>query len=219
VARRRPPDLRRRSPRREPKRRFIIFCEGEKTEPAYFAAIRRTCADALIDVQTIAPAGVPYTLAQSAADRARELGLSHRSRKPRNSFEEGDQVWAVFDRDEHPRYLEAVRLCEDARVGVGRSDPCFELWLILHEGDFDKPDGRHAVQAHLRRLRPEYDPDSRKTANCADLMARVEEAETSAEAQLARRDAEGNANGRPSTTVGHLTHAIRAAADRSRRSP
>jgi RloB-like protein len=219
MARRPAPDLRRHRPRREPKRRFIIFCEGEKTEPAYFAAIRRTCADALIDVQTIAPAGVPYTLAQSAADRARELGLGRRSRRPRNSFEEGDEVWAVFDRDEHPRYLEAVRLCEDVGVGVGRSNPCFELWLILHEADFDRPDGRHAVQAHLHGLLPEYDPAKRKTPNCADLIARVEDAERRAGFQLVRRENEGSPHGRPSSTVGLLTRSIRIAAERARRLP
>ena len=216
MARRRPPDLRRRGPQRDPKRRFFIFCEGARTEPAYFAALRRACADALIEVQTIAPAGVPYTLAQSAAEQARELGLGRGSRKALNSFEERDEVWAVFDRDEHPRYLEAVRLCEDIGVGVGRSNPCFELWLILHEADFDRPDDRHAVQAHIRALRPEYDPAKGKTPDCANLIARIEQAETRAEAQLARRDAEGNAHGRPSTTVWRLTRAIRSAARRAR---
>jgi RloB-like protein len=219
MARWRPPDLRRRGPRREPKRRFIVFCEGARTEPAYFAALRRTCADALIEVQTIAPAGVPYTLAQSAAERARELGLSRSSRKALDSFEERDEVWAVFDRDEHPRYMDAVGLCEAVGVGVGRSNPCFEVWLILHEGDFDRPDDRHAVQVHLRAVRPEYDPAKGKTPDCANLIARVEQAEMRAEAQLARRHAEGSAHGRPSTTVWRLTQAIRSAAQRARGTP
>lgn len=216
MARRRAPALKRRRHRREPRRRFIIYCEGEKTEPAYFDALKRACAEALIEVETIAPAGVPYTLARAAVGRARELGLSRRSRKPLDSFEERDEVWAVFDRDEHPRYQEAVALCSGVGIGVGRSDPCFELWLILHEQDFDKPDGRHAVQAHLRRLRPEYDPEKRKMPNCADLFARVDEAEWRAGRQLERRENEGNPYGRPSTTVAHLTRAIRDAAQKAR---
>ncbi len=213
MVRRRPPDLRRRGPQREPKRRFIIFCEGEKTEPTYFAAARahlRGCADRSDDCPR-----------RGRAHHHCPIGCSGNAagRRARNSFEERDEVWAVFDRDEHPRYAEAVGLCENVGVGVGRSDPCFELWLILHERDFDKPDDSHAAQAHLHELRPEYDPDRRKTPDCAELMARVEQAEARAEVQLVRRENEGRPHGRPSTTVWRLTRVIRLAAERSRRVP
>ena len=190
------PSLRRRSPTREPKRRFTILCEGKNTEPAYFRALQRTVANALIDLEIIPAAGVPYTLAERAVARARALGIAGRSRRPRNSYEEKDEVWAVFDRDEHPRYNEAVALCERNRVGAARSNPCFEVWLILHETDFDRPDGRHEVQAHLARLRPEYQADTRKLVNSADIIARITMAETRAEVQLERRAAEGNPFGR-----------------------
>ena len=145
MARRGVSDLKRRRPRREPKRRFFIFCEGAKTEPACFAAIRRAHGNALIEIKTQGGAGVAFTLASAAADRARELTRARR----RNSFEEGDSVWAVFDHDEHPRLNEALDICRRARVGIARSNPCFELWLILHEQDYDRPDDRHRVQAHL----------------------------------------------------------------------
>jgi hypothetical protein len=150
---RRPPDLKRRRHRREPRRRFIIYCEGLNTEPAYFAALRRVFRDALIDIATVPAAGVPLTLAKSATDRARELGLARGSRKAQNLFEKNDQIWAVFDRDVHPHHQEAVALCEGVGVGVGRSNPCFELWLILHEEDFDRLDDGNAVRAYLRQLR------------------------------------------------------------------
>jgi hypothetical protein len=119
MARGRPPILKRRWHRREPKKLFIIYCEGRRTEPTYFAALKRACANALIEVETVPNAGVPYTLARSAVGRARELDLSRRSRKVLNSFEQGDEVWAVFDRDEHPRYREAIGLCEDVGLRSG----------------------------------------------------------------------------------------------------
>lgn len=212
MARRRTSDLKRRRHRREPKRRFIIYCEGKNTEPAYFAALRRTCTNALIEVETIGVGGVPLTLAELAVERSRSLGLSRRSRKALSFFEEGDQVWAVFDRDTHPNYNEAVTFCVQAGVGVARSNPCFELWLILHEEDYNKSNGSKAVQAHLKKLRPEYDPKGAKTPDCADLVERVEKAEDRAEKQLIRRKEEGTPFGPPSTTVGHLTRAIRDAA-------
>ena len=206
------PDLKRRKARLESRRRFILFLEGRKTEPAYFDALKRACRSALIEIEPHPGVGVPYTIAEKAVERARELGLAPRSRRRKDSFEVRDEVWAVFDRDEHPRFNEAVELCRSHGVGVGRSDPCFELWLILHERDYDRPDDRHAVQAELRRLRPEYEIDGPKTPDCEDLIRRVEDAERRGDEQLRRREEEDNAFGNPSTTVGELTTAIREAA-------
>ena len=210
------PGLRRRPPSREPKRRFTVFCEGRNTEPAYFRGLQRTVADALIDLVIVPAAGIPFTIAEQAVARARELGITGRTRRKRDWYEEKDEVWAVFDRDVHPRYDEAVILCEHHHVGVARSNPCFEVWLILHEFDYDRPDDHNAVQAHFCRLRPEYDPTGRKLPNCADLISRIGVAERRAELQLRRRDEEGAAFGRPSTTVFNLTRAIREAAAAAR---
>ena len=151
------------------------------------------------------------TVAQQAVDMA-----APRRRGHRDSFEEGDQVWAVFDRDEHPRFNEAVDLCAQKGVGVARSDPCFELWLILHECDYNQACTRFDVQNEFASRRPEYDRDGAKTPDCADLVQRVEEAERRAEAQLQRRVAEGDPHGNPSTTVGRLTRAIREADEAAR---
>jgi hypothetical protein len=197
--------LKRRPASREPKRRFTIFSEGRNTEPAYFDALAIGYRDTLI-LEIKPGVGVPYTIAERAAEQARQV-----RRAARNSYEEHDEIWAVFDRDTHPRIDDAVALCVRNRVGVARSNPCFELWLILHEADFDKPVDSHGAQTHLRKLRPEYDPSSTKVPNCSELIARLEAAENRAEAQLARRDAEGVPYGPPSTTVFCLTRAIRTA--------
>ena len=206
------PALKRRRQKREPKRRFFVFCEGDKTEPAYFAAVKTAHANALIEVNSIPGVGVPKTIAAAAAESARSLGLSPGSRKPQNSFEEGDEVWAVFDRDQHPDFETAIDRCRRAGVRVGRSNPCFEVWLILHETEYDKPDDGKAVQSYLAQLRPEYDKHGAKIPDCNDLVTRVEIAEDRAGKQLERREAEGAPYGRPSTTAGRLTRAIRDAA-------
>lgn len=208
--------LKRRRAIREPKRRFIVFCEGKNTEPAYFRALQRVYRGALVEIEMIGGVGVPYTIATAAKAKAQKLGLVRRSRRALNSFEERDEVWAAFDRDEHPRIDEAVQLCEQFGVGVARSNPCFELWLILHCEDFDKLDDRHAVQAHLKKLRPEYDQKGRKIPNCDDLIICIDAAEKRAAAQLKRRSAEGDRYNRPSTTVGSLTRAINIASKASR---
>ncbi|GAA1015098.1 hypothetical protein Aple_067880 [Acrocarpospora pleiomorpha] len=43
-----------------------------------------------------------------------------------------EQVWAFFDRDEHSRLEESYGRAESAGVRTAFSNPCFELWLLLH---------------------------------------------------------------------------------------
>lgn len=214
--RHRAPFLGRRRSRLEPKRRFFLYCEGRNTEPAYFSAIRRACSNALIRVETHGGVGVPYTIAKTAVEFAESKGLTPRRRRRRDSYEENDEVWAVFDRDDHPRFDEAVRHCERNSVQVARSNPCFELWLILHERDYNRPNRRKQVQIELKKLRADYDPDSGKSPDCDELVSRVHEAEERAEIQLRNRELDDSPYGNPSTTVGRLTRAIREASELSR---
>ena len=211
AGRRSVPGLGRRRPLREPKRRFILYCEGRKTEPAYFQAIQRTCSSALISVEPRGGIGVPMTIAKAAVAYAKSEGLALRSRRRKDSFEKQDQVWAVFDRDDHPEFEQAVLMCERAGVRVARSNPCFELWLILHDRDYNRPNRRQQVQADLKDLRPEYDPKRAKIPDCDELVRRVQNAEQRAATQLQARKLDGNRYGNPSTTVGTLTRAIREA--------
>ena len=208
-------NLRRRRHDREPKQRFVLFCEGAKTEPTYFSAIRRACPNTLIEVH--GGVGVPMTVAQQATAYAKENGFARGSQRRKDSFETNDQVWAVFDHDDHPQFKEAVELCKRNGVRVAWSKPCFELWLILHERDYDPPGACHDVQRALAALRPEYDRHGAKIPDCDDMVGRVEDAEQRSAMQLREREKDGSAPfGNPSTTVGRLTRAIREADRRAR---
>ena len=211
TGRRAIPNLKRGGPRREPKRRFTLFCEGKKTEPAYFKAIKRAYPSAQIEVRIEPGVGVPYTVAKKAVAFAKSEGLTRYSHRKKDSFEKDDEVWAVFDRDEHPHFQDAVALCEQLGVKVGRSNPCFELWLILHEKDYTQPNSRHQVQRVLQNLRPEYDKNRSKTPDCNELVTRVQVAERRGEQLLQSREQGGDPYGNPSTTVGRLCRAIREA--------
>ena len=200
--------LRRAAPTRSPKRKFIIYSEGKNTEPDYFRAIRHDLLGALVDVEMIDAVGVPTTIAEKACKRTAAM---KRARRQKSSFEEGDQVWAVFDRDEHPKVPEALERCRMSNVRVAFSDPCFELWLILHLDDFDRLDDRHQVQAALARVCEGYDPKGRKSADFSKLMPNVQDAEERAEQQLRRREAEDHPPRRPFTTVFRLTQEMRKA--------
>ena len=46
----------------------------------------------------------------------------------------GDSVWCVFDVDNHSNTTleKAVRYAENVKVNTVISNPCFELWYLLH---------------------------------------------------------------------------------------
>ncbi|MGB8842456.1 MAG: RloB family protein [Aliidongia sp.] len=195
---------------RLPKRKFIIYTEGKNTEPDYFRALERGVTGALVAVEIVDAAGVPTTIAEKACLRAKKI---KKGRSKRSSFEEDDRVWAVFDRDEHLKVNEAIQKCYSNSVGIAFSNPCFELWLILHHTDFDRPDDRHGVQAHFASICSDYDRSGPKTTDCTRLMPLVKSAEARAERQLQRRREEGNPPSPPFTTVYLLTREMREASE------
>jgi len=198
-----PPRLERRSASRSPKILISIICEGKVTEPEYFLSMARHCG-ALIEVNLIVErgAGVPT----SVVNKAIELKSFHQGS---DSFEERDQIWAVFDRDEHPNISQAIARAEAAGVSVAYSNPCFELWLVLHYQDHDAPVGRREIQRTLRRLMPGYDPNQSKKAMFDQIRDLIASAEQRAERMEGRRETERNRRGNPSTTVYKLTSEIR----------
>ncbi|KAB8183256.1 hypothetical protein FH608_049290 [Nonomuraea phyllanthi] len=64
---------------------------------------------------------------------------------------EREQVWAFFDRDDHDLVEESYARAKAAGVKVAYSNPCFELWLLLHfvPGVSGAQDS-HGVQQQLR---------------------------------------------------------------------
>ncbi|MGB5232290.1 MAG: RloB family protein [Desulfoprunum sp.] len=152
-------DLRRRAARTAPYERVLIVCEGEKTEPLYFKEIRHEyrLSTANVQVWPSSSGTDPLNVVDYAAllfnkgDRAKQI-------QPR-AF---DLLFAVFDRDEHTTFNQALerakaldgRLKNDLGEPVSfraiASVPCFELWLLLHFDDVYAP-------IHLRPT-PSFSP-------------------------------------------------------------
>ena len=188
---------------------FHIFSEGEKTERDYFKALASTLDSSKVRIKYNGPIGVPKTVATKAIAFAKDNGLAkgRRKKKP-NSYEELDQVWAVFDRDEFPCYDEAKKMCESASIPYAYSDPCFELWINLHFGTHDAPCGRHQAQATTKTLVDGYDPKAGKSGDFFAIIGELSNAEERAEKQRQSRVAEDNSDGNPSTNMYELTRAL-----------
>ena len=158
--------LERKQNRRASYDRILIVSEGSKTEPNYFreiqAALRLHTAN--VQVRLSEPGTEPTQVVQYARDLF-EQGDNHKGIRKR-SFE---KVFAVFDRDDHKSYFEALKLAasldkklrnDDKQPVVFRaiaSIPSFELWLLLHYEDILHPLHRDEVMLRLKKYIPGYE--------------------------------------------------------------
>lgn len=159
-------DLARKREKRSTYDRILIVCEGTKTEPQYFKEIQVRYRLQTANVQ-VEPSQLG-TSPRQVVEYARDLFLNGSLRKDiqQKSF---DQVFAVFDRDDHVNYHEALQLVasldgklrNDLKKSVPfrsiASVPCFELWLLLHYENIQHPIHRDEVQHRLKKYIPEYE--------------------------------------------------------------
>jgi hypothetical protein len=118
---------------------------GGQTEDSYFSGLIRTHAQpggpkVKVRVRAQDPASLVRYATRAAAAMAREF----------------DEVWCVVDVDDFD--IEAARtLAERHGIELVVSDPCFEVWLLLHHQDC----GGHLARCveatnRLRRHLPGY---------------------------------------------------------------
>ncbi len=94
----------------------------------------------------IEPGGTPKTLVERAVEIKTTAEKAARSGKDENL--KYDSVWCVFDVDEHPYLAEAQQQARDNGISVAVSNPCFELWALLHFQEQRGHIERHEVQRY-----------------------------------------------------------------------
>ena len=121
--------VQRRSGQRSPSSRLLIVCGASGTEPDYVRGLNGHLRNRAVRVDVLekgrAPAQVvEYGIKRAAVAETTAIGY--------------DQLWCVLDVDEYTDHDKAVRLAKSCRViptHVVISNPCFELWLLLHFKD------------------------------------------------------------------------------------
>ncbi len=118
-------------------KRYLIVCEGTKTEPHYFHDLLENFGIRPFIVRIAKNQGV-------SPDRvvAHALDLYEEDARQGDAY---DAVYCVFDRDKHTTFEAAVQRTKDCQAPLIAitSTPCFEVWLLLHFGYTDQP--FHAV--------------------------------------------------------------------------
>lgn len=98
---------------------------------------------------TFGPGGrVPKSLVEQACQ---DEDKRRRQRRPVPPYDY-DEIWCVFDVDEHPDINQAINQARQKGVKVAVSNPCFELWLVLHQQDQTAHIDRKAVQRLAQEL-------------------------------------------------------------------
>lgn len=103
--------------------RFLIVCEGEKTEPNYFRAFIERWSE----VKEIKVAGCGCSTCQLIIE-AKKL----REKLERERMVPFDRVWLVFDKDEFKDFNKAIADAKKEGMNCAWSNQAFELWYVLH---------------------------------------------------------------------------------------
>jgi hypothetical protein len=135
------------------RKRYLIVCEGEKTEPNYFESLKRALPQGVLDVVDFRIVGEGFNTV-SLVSRA----ISLRKEWEKESGRDVDKLWIVFDKDSFlsATFNKAVQLCElEPKTEAAWSNEAFELWYLLHFEFYNTGISRESykskIQQNLRR--------------------------------------------------------------------
>lgn len=113
---------------------FLVVCEDQTTEPAYFKQFKPQIPDNTLYLREVgtglSPLGVVMRAIEERDKLASEGGKSV------------DTIWAVFDKDDSDQnettknnFREAFSLAALEGIKIALSNEVFELWFLLHFRD------------------------------------------------------------------------------------
>jgi RloB-like protein len=115
---------------------FLIVCEDQNTEPAYFKNFISQIPEETIYLKAVGTGRDPKGVVEQAVKEKENLSIEAKK--------EVDVVWAIFDKDDADenttkiqRFNDAFEIAENNRIEVAYSNEVFELWLLLHLADVD----------------------------------------------------------------------------------
>lgn len=125
-------------------RLVVIASEGRYTESIYFNAVKNEMLAPNVHVEVL-----DRDSDESSPENVHRQIIEFMTQY---NIEDDDELWLVIDRDRwHERMLARVaRLCaQNPHLHFCMSNPCFELWLLLHLEDVENYD--EATKTELSR--------------------------------------------------------------------
>lgn len=124
--------------------RFLVVCEGTRTEPFYFEALINNHISTVREVTIEGEGRATVALVDSTLKIKKEL-----ERKNAMSF---DRVWVVFDKDDFDDFNEAIKKAQKLGFCSAWTNEAFELWYYLHFEYLDTGINRSAYIEKLEKV-------------------------------------------------------------------
>ncbi|MCZ4238556.1 RloB family protein [Alteromonas macleodii] len=189
-----------------PKFEIFIFCEGENSEPTYFSDFAKCSGNQLISLNIVEGVGVPFTVVSEAVNQKNKL--DNKAKKSKDPLDKLFTVWAVFDEDEHPKIPESFEKARANGVKIAYSNPCIEIWALLHYKKIGSFIHRHAAQRELEKYHPPYAKSKGKLICAKTLFGDYDRAKNTA-IGIAKSNSEvGDEKANPYTNVHELLDSI-----------
>ena len=198
--------LKRKHSRIEPKIIIYVLCEGKITEPRYIHQFCKEYINDLVEVHPIPGVGVPLTVVEQAVMLKNELLRT--AKKTKDSYRMAFSVWCLIDVDEHPNIETAKDLAHVKKIHLCVSNPCFELWGLLHITQHNAHIHRHKLQAYLHEVMPNYHHDNRPEFDFGLIKDQYDTARVRAIDICTRRKKDRTEGCNPSTNVYDLMDCI-----------
>ena len=185
-----------------------IFHNGEVAEVNYFQDFKHFLAgqDAKVNVvnycnQTKGKA--PWQVIEQAIN----FKISEKISK-----QDADQIWCVFDIDnflkqDKKSFTKALEKAKKNNINIAWSNPCFELWPMLHfeliETAISAQDCQKKLKVFFKRIGVDY------KKNCEGLFSKLFDKQTTATSRAKKISKERDPKINPSTTVFRLVEELK----------
>ncbi len=128
--------------------RFLVVCEGERTEPNYFKELVKDKYSEVRAEEIVGEGRSTCALVKKTAEIRERLEQQRQLKF--------DRVWVVFDKDDFNDFNEAIALAERKGYGAAWSNEAFELWYLLHfvylDAAISRADYISKLEAEIRRF-------------------------------------------------------------------
>jgi hypothetical protein len=125
---------------------LLAFVEGEVTEEQYLIHYGRLHR-AKMTFRVAEFHGVPFSLVGRAVETKKAEDREARRGRGRAR----DEYWCVFDVDKHAGLGDAIDLAARNEIRLAISNPCIELWFLIHFEDQFAYIERHEAQRAAKR--------------------------------------------------------------------
>lgn len=178
-------------PKRERKRLIYIAYEGTVTEREYFSAIERKYRSKADRNVKIMPVNRMNGDGASHPTQVRDFIKNKYTSSFGITFDHKiDELWIVVDVDQHFKasrkrkttsaeddyatFLSSLSISKDVMINLAISNPCFEIWLMLHIFTFEELDDLGMLSS--AEIKKQWKMKSGSKKKQSELVERVQDA-------------------------------------------